>query len=422
MSVWIIEPRDPLIVRDGRPFGPDPGARAASLPFPLPATTTGALRHKVGLDPNGQFDRSATTIERVQQVSVAGPLLVGLNDDCAIGTCYLPAPADALPLKPIQDAGNAESEMVIHRLQPLELPTGAATNAPHATGSPEMLNLVGPRRPAREKVNGNAPHYWRWEAVQAWLGTPPDTHQCAIAETGIAGLKSDSRMHVKIAPATQTADEGFLFQTRGLVFTQHTHQPDDGSQNPPRRFPDLRLALALVSDGATPYFAGGFGPLGGERRLMRWERREQALPIAMGDLPERIAAARACRVYFVTPALFAAGFVPAPHGPLLSSNGVHPTLFAAAVSRYQTISGWDMAANDGRGSPKPTRRLAPAGSVYFIRFGAEDSAAAIAAWVRDRWMTCVSDDAQDRRDGFGLALFGVGPTAAVPMEEPDANA
>jgi hypothetical protein len=28
---WIIEPRDPLIVRDGRPFGPNPSAQAISL-------------------------------------------------------------------------------------------------------------------------------------------------------------------------------------------------------------------------------------------------------------------------------------------------------------------------------------------------------------------------------------------------------
>jgi len=38
----LIEPRDPLIVRDGRPFTNSPGARAKSLPFPLPQTLAGA--------------------------------------------------------------------------------------------------------------------------------------------------------------------------------------------------------------------------------------------------------------------------------------------------------------------------------------------------------------------------------------------
>ena len=39
MTIWLVEPRDPLIVREGRPFGPDPGAWATSLPFPFPSTT-----------------------------------------------------------------------------------------------------------------------------------------------------------------------------------------------------------------------------------------------------------------------------------------------------------------------------------------------------------------------------------------------
>ena len=77
MLTWIIEPRDPLIVRDGRPFGPTPGARAASLSFPFPSTTTGVVRTRAGLGPDGKFDTAQ--IERVKQIAVRGPLLVELN-------------------------------------------------------------------------------------------------------------------------------------------------------------------------------------------------------------------------------------------------------------------------------------------------------------------------------------------------------
>ncbi|MFZ2521089.1 MAG: type III-B CRISPR module-associated Cmr3 family protein, partial [Anaerolineae bacterium] len=31
MKTWLIEPRDPLIFRDGRPFSASPGARAKTL-------------------------------------------------------------------------------------------------------------------------------------------------------------------------------------------------------------------------------------------------------------------------------------------------------------------------------------------------------------------------------------------------------
>ena len=76
MSIWIIEPRDPLIVRDGRPFGPNPGARAKSLPFPFPSTTTGGIRTKAGLE-NGVFDKNK--IAEVRNIAVRGPVLVELD-------------------------------------------------------------------------------------------------------------------------------------------------------------------------------------------------------------------------------------------------------------------------------------------------------------------------------------------------------
>jgi CRISPR-associated protein Cmr3 len=46
--------------------------------------------------------------------------------------------------------------------------------------------------------------------------------------------------------------------------------------------------------------------------------------------------------------------------------------------------------------------MAPAGSVYFFEVleGAGD-------WAPDAWLQPVSDGEQDRRDGFGLSLWGV---------------
>jgi CRISPR-associated protein Cmr3 len=48
------------------------------------------------------------------------------------------------------------------------------------------------------------------------------------------------------------------------------------------------------------------------------------------------------------------------------------------------------------------KRISPAGGVYFFEI-AEGSASGLA----DRWLESVSDDEQDRRDGFGLAAWGV---------------
>ena len=58
MTVWLIEPRDPVIFRDGKPFNASPGAHAKTLSFPFPATAAGATRTRAGLDTSGRFDRA----------------------------------------------------------------------------------------------------------------------------------------------------------------------------------------------------------------------------------------------------------------------------------------------------------------------------------------------------------------------------
>ncbi len=76
-------------------------------------------------------------------------------------------------------------------------------------------------------------------------------------------------------------------------------------------------------------------------------------------------------------------------------------IVGAAVGRPVHASGWDYE----KGTPKPSRRLAPAGSVYFFEIEAGDEAT-IERFVDDIWLRPISDDEQYRRDGFGVALLG----------------
>src|SRR6266700_6893568 len=118
---WIIEPHDPLIVRDGRPFGPDPSARAISLSFPFPSTTTGGVRTREGLKADGRFDVSQ--IERVKQIKVRGPLLVQVAPgEDKIERWLVRAPADALLLE-----SEKKDHVLCKRLVPLKLYAGAET-------------------------------------------------------------------------------------------------------------------------------------------------------------------------------------------------------------------------------------------------------------------------------------------------------
>src|SRR5436853_7921327 len=84
MTIWLVEPRDPLIVREGRPFGPDPGASATSLPFPFPSTMAGGARTRSALDEDGTFKygrKDQKELDRLKEICIRGPLLVQLEDE-----------------------------------------------------------------------------------------------------------------------------------------------------------------------------------------------------------------------------------------------------------------------------------------------------------------------------------------------------
>jgi CRISPR-associated protein Cmr3 len=380
MTVWIIEPRDPLIVRDGRPFGPVPGARAVSLAFPFPSTTTGAVRTRDGLDEVGRF-RTAE-IHRLKQIEIRGPLLVELDtatEDIERWLVLAPADALLLDLEPA-DATRA----ILKRLVPLQLPPGVSTDLPDA------LAPVGMPRHDPRKPSNKAPQYWDWKFFEQWL-LDLWKSEILLAELGHDGPVREARMHVSIRPDTQTADEerGALFQTRGLEFNC---LPEGRTLSNARR-------LGLAVDTDAPNLKPGIAPLGGERRLVFWRRSNEMLPSFPNALREKIAALGHCRLILLTPAHFRAGWKPS--WLLKNREGVVPSLQAMALRRFQTVSGWDYE----RDKRKPTRRLAPAGTVYFLKLGGDS--AAIKRWVETIWLHCVSDDEQDRRDGFGLAVLGV---------------
>jgi len=392
MPTWIIEPRDPLIARDGRPFGPQPGARAATLRFPFPSTTTGGVRTRAGLNGHGVFDESAANIDRVKRIGVRGPLLVELDAGGAITRWLAAAPADALLLEGTDDEHAARL-----RLAPLEPFAGAGTNLP------EGLSLVGLPTPDPRKPLGAAPRYWYWPVFEQWL-IAPGRDEPALADLGHGGPPSEQRMHVRIARDTLTSVDGALFQTSGLEFT---HKASDAGLGAARR-----LAMAVSS---TPDRLDGLAPLAGERRLMAWRKGSEDFPLCPPALRAAIVADKHCRVVLLTPAHFARGYHPT--WLLRQRDGVTAELKAVAAQRPQVVSGWDFAASspEGRGAPKPTRRLLPAGSVLFLRL--QGDAAQIGKWVDNLWMTCISDEEQDRHDGFGLAVLGTWDGQAWPMKD-----
>lgn len=380
-ELWMIEARDPFIARDGRPFDNTPGARAASLSFPYPSTTTGGVRTRAGfgsLGGGGPFGPELASA--VREIAVRGPLLVELGEGGEVVNWLAPAPADALLL------GDGNTGKLVP-LVPLALGAGLHTDLP------PHLALVGMRERAPSKPHPGAPRFWRWREFERWLADSPagdswvDPHLL-----GHAGLTPETRTHVRIDYGSKSHDPGGLFQTRGLEFVR----ADAGGGQP------RRLALAVEVDGPARFegaISEGLAPLGGERRVVSWRRGDGRFPACPTAVRESIMGERHCRLVLVTPAHFERGFEPS----WLQGEhfGVRAVVRAMAVGHPQVISGWDFEKR----RPKPTRRLAPAGTVIFLELRGEFSH--VAEWVDQTWMRCVSDGGQDRLDGFGLAALGV---------------
>ncbi len=378
MKTWIIEPRDPLIVRDGRPFGLIPGSRATSLKFPFPSTITGNLRTRAGTV-NGYFDKSK--IAELKQLAVEGPLLVKLNVEGEIDDWLLPAPADAI----FFDQDKAEKQPLrIRQTVPIAIGRGM-------TNLSADLAAVGLLKEEKGKPCSEAPHFWYWNKFKQWLINAHDSDDIKLSEWGITGLTQDMRTHVSVEHKTQTSLDRALFQTRGLEFTHTNNQWDR-----------LALAISTRAENITP----GLIPLGGERRISIWRESKRALlePQCPNEIRNKIKQAKGCRVLLITPAYFQQGF--RPQWLLNVGAGVTPTLQAIAIQRPQVVSGWDFEQD----RPKPTRRLAAAGTVLFLKLDGTESA--IDEWINSIWMQCISDDdlsgnaAQSRLDGFGLAVVG----------------
>ena len=403
-ETWLIEPRDALIVRDGRPFGNTAGTRAKSLDFPFPSTTTGGARTRAGLGKiNGDLSKFDKHLgDEVLNIEVNGALLAEVDDDKV--NLLIHAPADCLIVKP-----ENEGEKNRFPLVPLEKDADSFSNLD------DDLHLLG----TTEKVKGkpqSEPRFWYWAEFEQWLLKADEAHTIDVKTLGYNGLIKEQRTHVRILDETKGNDrykskansDGGLFQTRGLEFTEINEKKQISSAK----------KLALIIEVERQSFGGnienGIAPLGGERRIVAWRKSESKFPNCPDEVRKQILGDKACRLILLTPAIFENGFKPTW---LKTENGLTVTVEAIAVNRAQVISGWDFKGQifDGKRKqcPKPTRRMCPAGTVLFLKLSDGD----IESWIENTWFHCISDLEQDRKDGFGLAALGTWDGEFLEIEE-----
>lgn len=381
MSYFLtLTPRDPLIARDGRPFGAGQGHRMRSLNWPYPSVLAGALRTLLGKMNGGDFS-SENLLSALKRLRVAGPLLQANQE------LYFPAPADLIVW---------EDE---ERQQRIVMPLRPDLNA-KGCDLPEGLVPVSVTQDVKP---ASTPAFWSKPQMCCWLlnasgrdfPASPTPEKTTPGSGYLPTPEKEERTHVKIDPRAGAAEESFLFMTVGLdLSVKCSAQP---------------LTLAARIDGAEAFAEqlptlDTLHPFGGERRLVHWRSCESTAWDAPQTLRDALRSEPRVRLVLATSAIFTHGWRPGWlndrfEGSPPASN-VRLKLVSACVGRWQPISGWSL--EQGQVGPKAIRRLAPAGSVYFFTV-VEGNAATL---VDQHWLRSVSDDQQDQRDGFGLALWG----------------
>lgn len=378
MSEQIVRIRgiDSLLFRDGRPFGAEIGALSArTLHCPYPATVTGFVRTFIGNRLGLDWSQKAH-VERVLGVMVHGPLLECNRE------VVLHAPADAVVYT--DESGQ-------HCVMPLrpwdDLPPSAGCDLPK--------HLL-PLRVTEEVKPAPGYRYWGSSSLLGWLTSA--SGEGYPVPVKVEGMEVEERIHVAIDDVKGTSAESLLFSAQFLSFERYRWGKNGSRQ-------EWSLLARVVTEETVEL--RGVGLLGGEKRLASIEPAEPTEWLSCPEmLGQSLATATRVRMFLATPAIFQNGWKPGwLNGKLEGSPPSAPSLkvrlVSAAVRRREAVSGWSYRQD--RQQPKPVRLLAPAGSVYFFEI-LEGKPELLA---QQAWLQPVSDDEHDRRDGYGLALWGI---------------
>ena len=369
-----IEPLDVLFLRGNHLFG-DAGQHGQALVPPWPSVVAGALRSrmladatsvdfeafKTGSKPAGALGEALGTPADPGTFELAGLWLARSTEGQV--QRYYPVPSDVLKL-----AGK------LHRLRPRELPLVSSANLPQV---PVLQS---------EKIT-KAEGGWLLNELgwQAWLHDQPlDAEQHAQPTSTLYAL--DERLGIALDSNSRTAADGALYTAAAVAM-----HSDSG----------FVCAVRGVDDALVP--ASGLVRLGGDGRAAAISKVPSPGPTFANHSgePTNLAVRRdRFKLVLTTPGVFEHGWkLPGLqpdnewHGP----DGCTARLVCAAVSRAETISGWDLA----QWAPKPAQRVAPTGSVYWFENFQGDPAALGMLVESGLWgLPGQNSDALRRAEGF----------------------
>ncbi len=329
MKTLFLRPLDVWMFRDGRPFDAGSANRAESLFPPYPSVIQGAFRtHRllargVNLKDKTEVEKAVGKADEFGSLRLRGPYLARWDGKTL--TRYFPQPADAI-------ANELD-------LTPAKL---GKPNDTLKTSSPFpwLFGLNQPTGKPKEPLWVDENSLKEYFAGKSVKGVPAS---CLFLREDRVGIGMNEK---------RVVDEGMLYEAEFI-------RPREG----------VGLLVEIEGDYEADWKTGGVLLLGGEGRQAIVEAVNAA------PLPKPPASASGFKMYFATPAYFELGWIPATK----KVNGKDEsdwsnffkgdiTLTAAAISRYETIGGFNWADDaNGANAHRPARRFVPAGSVYYFK-------------------------------------------------------
>jgi CRISPR-associated protein Cmr3 len=387
-----IEPLDVLFLRGNKLFG-DPGSYGESLVPPWPSVAAGAIRsallaHK-GVDLS-QFARGEVSDPELGTLASPGPFRVtGFQlarrfADGQVEPLYAP-PADLVIRR--HDDGTVECVP----MQPQSLPDGIQSSA--ATPLHAVL-------PERERTKPESGYWLTHDGWHAYLqGSEIDPRAMLVKTNDLWRL--DTRVGVGLDRTKRSAAEGQLFTVQAVVMRKRHHD----------KAHDYDIGFLAQIEGATlPQEL--MLRFGGDGRAAR--ATVISANVGTPDVVNQILQSHRCRLILTSPGIFSGGWLPTgcvPHDDGSISfdlHGVRGRLVCAAVPRAEVVSGWDLA----KWQPKPAKRAAPTGSVYWLD-DLDATPEELQTLVERGLWSEPCEDAARHAEGFNRAIFAAWPKGSA---------
>ena len=203
----------------------------------------------------------------------------------------------------------------------------------------------------------------------------------------------EARFGHKLSRETLTVEEGFLYRTEHLRFTESL----GGKKYD-------RCGIAFFVDGVDDGLLSGDSVFfGGERRKACLKRLNKTLSFPEDDITDRILENKRFTLYFITPAIFSEGFYRFKWPEEFKDIGAR--LVGIAVNKPLYISGWKRTRVSA-GHPRPIKKTIPPGSVYFFECNESiDKKSFETFYQKYNFNESLSEEYPCA--GFGIALIGV---------------